>query len=71
MKCKCGRLVSRHMKGICMKCRYEAQRFKRLRLKVDPRRLPVPKLEPTRACRIDMEEERQHELWPQKAGERE
>lgn len=53
--CKCGRTISRHMKGECMACRYEW--IKRVKpksgIKVNPRRLPIPRLQPTRPMRVE------------------
>lgn len=56
MKCRCGRIISRHLKGTCMACRYANMKQKPKGAKVNPRRLPVPRLEPTRPARIDTKE---------------
>ena len=53
--CSCGRPISRYLKGRCMACRYRDHKQKKIRLKVDPKRLPVPQLAPTKPVRIDIE----------------
>lgn len=53
MKCRCGRIIRRHLKGTCMACRYADMKQKPKGVKVNPQRLPVPRLEPTRPVRID------------------
>lgn len=58
-KCSCGRMISRHLQGKCLACRYRAGRAQPIRLKVDPRRLPAPRIAPTRACRIDIREKKE------------
>ena len=58
MKCRCGRIISRHLKGTCMACRYADMKQKPKGVKVNPRRLPVPRLEPTRPVRIDIRDTR-------------
>lgn len=51
--CKCGRAISRHMKGECMACRYKWIRNTPMGIKINPRKLPVPRLQPTRPMRIE------------------
>lgn len=53
MKCGCGRTISRHMKGTCMACRYKSIKRTPKGIKVDPFRLPVPRMQPSRPMRID------------------
>lgn len=56
---KCGRLVSRYLKGECLACRYRAARSravgretkKTMRIKVDVSRLPVPPRPATKGYR--------------------
>lgn len=56
MKCKCGRNISRHLLGQCMACRYKWRTQKPKGIKINPQRLPVPRLSPTRPVRIDTKE---------------
>jgi hypothetical protein len=54
MKCECGKIISRYMKGKCMACRYKEKLGGawRVRLKIPIDRLPKPPLPPTRPVRI-------------------
>jgi hypothetical protein len=54
MKCECGKIISRYMKGKCMACRYKEKLggVWRVRLKIPIDRLPKPPLPPTRPVRI-------------------
>ena len=59
MKCECGKIISRYMKGKCMTCRYKEKlgggmekKQMPVRLKIPIDRLPKPPLPPTRPVRI-------------------
>lgn len=59
MKCECGKIISRHMEGKCMACRYKEKlgggmekKQKPVRLKIPIDRLPKPPLPRTRPVRI-------------------
>ena len=54
MRCSCGKIISRYMKGKCMACRYKEKLggVGRVRLKIPIDRLPKPPLPPTRPVRI-------------------
>lgn len=53
MECECGRKISHRMKGKCLACRYKEIRNKkpRIRLLIDPGRLPKPPRAPTKQYR--------------------
>ncbi len=53
MKCKCGKLISGHLHGMCLECRYKRLRApKGIRLKIPADRLPKPPLTATKPVRI-------------------
>ena len=59
MRCSCGKIISRYMKGKCMACRYKEKlgggmekKPVRLKIKIPIDRLPKPPLPRTRPVRI-------------------
>ena len=63
MECRCGKRISRYMKGTCMACRYRArvqkedekaggEGEKKLKIIVDVAKLPKPYLPPTLPMKI-------------------
>lgn len=66
MECECGRKIGHRMKGKCLACRYREARKKkpRIRILIDPGKLPEPPYAPTKQYRSKLPEKPREDEEP-------